>query len=120
MLKIDFLVFYYMETVGVKWPGLKDTNFKLSDTLLEMQLIAILTAAKEHMYCSNYDGDDNDETVDADVDDVGNDDKDDDAGDDYKMKIMIMMMVKDKDLQKDNEDVAHDNDNNVDDDGERS
>ena len=33
MLKIDFLVFYYMETVGVKWPGLKDTNFKLSDTL---------------------------------------------------------------------------------------
>ena len=34
MLKIDFLVFYYMETVGVKWPGLKDTNFKLSDTLI--------------------------------------------------------------------------------------
>ena len=34
MLKIDFLVFYYMETVGVKWPGLKDTNFKLSDTLV--------------------------------------------------------------------------------------
>ena len=23
-----------METVGVKWPGLKDTNFKLSDTLV--------------------------------------------------------------------------------------
>ena len=24
-----------METVGVKWPGLKDTNFKLSDTLVD-------------------------------------------------------------------------------------
>ena len=39
MLKIDFLVFYYMETVGVKWPGLEDTNFKLSDTLMYMTMI---------------------------------------------------------------------------------
>ena len=38
MLKIDFLAFYYMETVGVKWPGLKDTNFKLSDTLLDVYI----------------------------------------------------------------------------------
>ena len=41
MLKIDFLVFYYMETVGVKWPGLKDTNFKLSDTLLHIVYVDI-------------------------------------------------------------------------------
>ena len=38
MLKIYFLVFYYMETVGVMWPGLKDTNFKLSDTLVLVEL----------------------------------------------------------------------------------
>ena len=31
--KSDIKKVYYMETVGVKWPGLKDTNFKLSDTL---------------------------------------------------------------------------------------
>ena len=34
MLKIDFLVFFYIDTVGVKSPGLKDTFFKLSDTLM--------------------------------------------------------------------------------------
>ena len=34
MLKIDFLVFFYIDTVGVKSPGLQDTFFKLSDTLL--------------------------------------------------------------------------------------
>ena len=39
MLKIDFLVFYYMETVGVKWPGLEDTNFKLSDTLTYISVL---------------------------------------------------------------------------------
>ena len=46
MLKIDFLVFYYMETVGVKWPGLKDKNSKLSDTLLA----TLLTYVKKDKY----------------------------------------------------------------------
>ena len=39
MLKIDFLVFDYMETVGVKWPGLKDIYFKLNYTLVLIQLL---------------------------------------------------------------------------------
>ena len=34
MLKIDFLVSYYMETVGVKSPGLINKFVKLSDTLI--------------------------------------------------------------------------------------
>ena len=53
MLKIDFLVFYYMETVGVKWPGLEDTNFKLSDTLLFM--LAHLDQRKKGKKTNNKD-----------------------------------------------------------------
>ena len=33
MLEIDFLVSIYIDTVGVKSPGLNDTFVKLSDTL---------------------------------------------------------------------------------------
>ena len=42
MLKIDFLAFCYMETVGVRWPGLKDKNSKLSDTLLSIHVTVYL------------------------------------------------------------------------------
>ena len=38
MLEIDFLVSYYLETVGVKSPGLKDAYCKLSDTLVVIPL----------------------------------------------------------------------------------
>ena len=52
MLKIDFLVFYYMETVGVKWPGLKDENSKLSDTLMGRDLYTTYISQWTHTACS--------------------------------------------------------------------
>ena len=44
MLKIDFLVPYCMETVGVKSPGLKNAYCKLSDTLLHTTHTALYTS----------------------------------------------------------------------------